>query len=424
MKKIILILICLFVATAQDAVAQRRLTKKTNVATTPAPVLPTITLSEAIRQYRFSEAEEILLAQIESLESEGKSTEQAEAKLQTVRKAISKMGAVEQVTFIDSLTVPFEEIFSNLHYSDETGKIFSYQDYFKTGDQRSSVFLSQMKDKLFYAEKNNAGQYHILTRELEGKEWSDAAVPSGLNTNEDTNQNYPYMMSDGITLYYAAQGPESLGGYDIFMTRYDTDDHAFLAPENIGMPFNSPANDYLYIVDDYINLGWFVTDRNQPNGMVCIYTFIPNETRKTYDPSTMSENAIRHHAQIHSIRDTWTDRKAVDEALARLHTSKSENREQQADNTHSETFIINDQLVYSKAADFKNPDARKKYEFWMEGLNQKNQLQQKLDTLRMEFSRTKSQKVGDEILTIENNLRKLSSQLREQEKEIRSIELK
>ena len=56
------------------------------------------------------------------------------------------------------------------------------------------------------------------------------------------------MLSDGLTLYFAAQGPESIGGYDIFMTTYDAAEGRFLKPENIGMPFNSTANDYAWLL--------------------------------------------------------------------------------------------------------------------------------------------------------------------------------
>ncbi|MFR3186749.1 MAG: hypothetical protein ACLTOV_01045 [Phocaeicola sp.] len=43
----------------------------------------------------------------------------------------------------------------------------------------------------------------------------------------------------------------------------------------MGMPFNSPYNDYMYALDDFNNLGWFATDRFQPEGKVCIYVFAP-----------------------------------------------------------------------------------------------------------------------------------------------------
>ena len=99
----------------------------------------------------------------------------------------------------------------------------------------------------------------------------------------DDAQNYPFMLSDGITLYYAAVGVESFGGYDIFVTRYDMDEKKFLYPENLGMPFNSPANDYMLAIDEFNQLRWFFSDRNQTENKVCIYIFIKNDIRKEYE---------------------------------------------------------------------------------------------------------------------------------------------
>ena len=45
-------------------------------------------------------------------------------------------------------------------------------------------------------------------------------------------------------------------GYDIFVTRYNTNTYSYLMPENVGMPFNSPYNDYMSVsythLDSYI----------------------------------------------------------------------------------------------------------------------------------------------------------------------------
>lgn len=32
---------------------------------------------------------------------------------------------------------------------------------------------------------------------------------------------YPFLMQDGQTLYFAYTGPGTLGGYDLYVTRYD-----------------------------------------------------------------------------------------------------------------------------------------------------------------------------------------------------------
>lgn len=54
-------------------------------------------------------------------------------------------------------------------------------------------------------------QLYSRIRLLDG--WSEPEPLTSLN--EQGNVNYPFLMSDGITLYYASDGEGSLGGYDI-----------------------------------------------------------------------------------------------------------------------------------------------------------------------------------------------------------------
>lgn len=62
--------------------------------------------------------------------------------------------------------------------------------------------------------------------------------------------NYPYVMPDGVTIYFAAKDYDSLGGYDLFVSRYNMNNDTYLAPERLNMPFNSMYNDYLMVVDE------------------------------------------------------------------------------------------------------------------------------------------------------------------------------
>lgn len=95
-----------------------------------------------------------------------------------------------------------------------------------------------------------------------------------------------------------------MSGYDIFVTRYNTNTDTYLVPENVGMPFNSPYNDYMYVIDEYNNLGWFASDRFQPEGKICIYVFIPNTSKQTYNYEAMEQQEIIRLAQIHSLKET------------------------------------------------------------------------------------------------------------------------
>lgn len=418
MRRIIPLLFCMLLATTDPAFAQKKRNKNTALA------VPTITVAEALKQYRFTEAIDLLNTEIENLELEGKDTEMAQQKLRSAEKGEKMMNAVEKVTFIDSLVVPRKEMFAHLKLSNEIGSISPCSNYFGTDTIMSSVYTTQMKDKIYYADIiDNERHFRLFSKDKEGNTWSEPSQLPGLEEQGDEHQNYPFMLSDGITLYYAAKGSESIGGYDIFMTRYDADEHTFLTPENIGMPFNSPANDYLYIVDDYYNLGWFVTDRNQKDGNVCIYTFIPNESRKVYNSTTLTQEKLSNLAKITSIKDTWEDKAQIDDALTKLQALKKDNS-RKGTSTHKSLFIINDATVYNRASDFRSAEARKQYEFWLESQKELSTLESNLEKLRKQYAAKKTDEdVAKQIRTAESNLRKTLASIQQMEKQIRSLEL-
>lgn len=419
MRRYIPFILCFLLAAVNPTAAQK---KRNNT-----PALPTITLAEAIQQYRFDDAEQLLLSEIENLRKKDLNTDEAEEKLHAIEKAQNRLNATEQVMFIDSIVVSRDELFQHIRLSEEVGNVSSYADFFNnSSNPESSVYISQMKDKMYYSEKNAEGHIQLFTKDKEGNTWSEPTPLAGLDEQDDLHQNYPFMLSDGLTLYYAAKGPESIGGYDIFMTRYDADNHSFLTPENIGMPFNSPANDYLYIEDDFLNLGWFVTDRNQPEGKVCIYTFIPNVTRKVYTASSVGINKLRSYARLNSIRDTWHDKQKVNEAVERLQQIKQSSAN--ATSTKGTLqLVINDNKIVSSAEELSSESAKSLYKYWYEGKTQLNALEQQLDNLRSQLALKNDASAQDtktQILSLEQQLRKLRSTLHQQEKEIRAQEAK
>lgn len=83
----------------------------------------------------------------------------------------------------------------------------------------------------------------------------------------------PFLMSDGLRILFAQDTPEGLGGYDLFLSRYRPDDGDYLRPTALGMPFNSPYNDYLLIYDEANDRTLLVSDRFCPSGYLVIYRF-------------------------------------------------------------------------------------------------------------------------------------------------------
>ena len=130
-------------------------------------------------------------------------------------------------------------------------------------------------------------------------------------------------------------------------------------PENVGMPFNSPYNDYMYVIDEFNDLGWFASDRYQPEGKVCIYVFIPNSSKQVYNYEGMDPDKMISLAQLHSIKDTWTDTDAVEAAQERLRTAA--NAKPRTTKKHDFQFIIDDHSTYYQLDDFRSPQAKASY---------------------------------------------------------------
>ena len=385
----------------------------------------TVTPQEAMAAYDFALAEEILQHQIADLTKKKQPTIHEEELLEMARKSQIRLHATEQVTFIDSLVLPKQQVLQQIKLSQECGAIMSYADFFKAkGGNDCTLFRNELGNRIVYSEANEKGHLRLKDRSLIGGEWSMERQLAGFEEEEEDNLNFPFMLTDGITMYYAAECEESIGGYDIFMTRYDADNGQFLAPENIGMPFNSPANDYLLVIDEYQQLGWFVTDRNQPADTVCLYTFIPTETRRIYNENELGAKKLASFARISSIKDTWKDMNAVNAAKKRL----AEARQGKKNETKNRdfTFVINDYKTCYTLTDFKDPLAQQKAKIWLETQKEYEAKSKELASLRARYATmTEVQRVqiAPQIRLTESAFERLAADKLALEKEIRRIEL-
>jgi hypothetical protein len=234
------------------------------------------------------------------------------------------------------------------------------------------------------------------------------------------------MMGDGTTLYFAADGdPEGLGGYDIYMTTFDEEEKHFLHPVNIGLPFNSEANDYLYIVDEYANLGWFATDRNQEEGKVCIYVFVPSEKRVTYNANDYTPEEINDFAQIRSISNTWDDEETYSLAINRLAEVRKAERPNHYSNINNISFVINDDITYHQLSEFKLSANVMRFQQLTSLHNRQVVLSQTLDKIREAYmiaSEEGRKAMKDEIISYEQEVLTLHLATQELEKTIRNSE--
>ena len=320
----------------------------------------------------------------------------------------------QQIIIVDSIVVNKDQFLASIRLSSECGQLMNTGTFFRN-QQQGTLYINEMGNKVYFSQPDGH-QQQLYTADKLGNEWSKPQLLQGLNDGIDET-SYPFMLTDGLTFYFAGKGDESIGGYDIFMTRYDSRSGSFLKPENIGMPFNSEANDYMYAIDEANRIGYFASDRRQHEGKVCIYTFIPSDTRKTYDKTKFSEEQIRNFADITSIAKTWgngTERKA---ALDRIATKYA------AQGVPGELVSTGDA---ASAVEFKSKEAKVLYQKLLKEQSSLDIANTRLDQLRQKYHKANSSersKMKSEILQLESEVIQLHANVKQLDKATRNAEI-
>jgi len=312
---------------------------------------------DAIDDYRIKDAEMHLDLWEKTLKKAKKS---APEELEQLRRKTMQMknmlDRVEQLEIIDSISVDSAAFFNAYHLSPAAGSIVSAEMLARSGmvndfAELGTAYLPQSHSELLWS-ASDGDKYALY-----GADILDDGTVDNIHALDDKlgdggNALYPFLMPDGLTLYFAADGESSLGGLDIFMTRRNDD--GYFQPQNMGMPYNSPYNDFMLAIDEASGLGWWATDRNKIPGKVTIYIFSPAQVRVNANPG---DRNLRSLARLDNIALTRKDDVNYKALLAeRLPHDHSYNKI----TARSARFAIDmgNGKIYTVIGDFKNPDAR------------------------------------------------------------------
>lgn len=343
-------------------------------------------------------------------------------KLEEAEKEFKYIKRVEKVTIVDSIVVAKKDFLKSYTIGRESGSIHPARHLIR--DARSTegiAYRTEMRDKVYYSDTDENGTLQLYMRYKMLDDWSKPAMLEGL---PDGDNSYPFVLSDGITIYFANNSLDGLGGYDIFITRFNSTTNRYLLPENLGMPFNSAANDYMMVIDEINKLGWFATDRNQPDSLVCVYTFIPNEEKHYYDYASENRINIIKAARIESIAATQTDAEAIrkaEQALLLLNLQNASESEKE-----DFTFVIDDFTDYHHIDDFKSTEARQLFIDWQTksaSLAKQGKLLEERRAKYTQSSKDERQRMTEELLRAERLYELLETEVAEMPKAIRNAEV-
>lgn len=310
------------------------------------------------------------------------------------------LARVESIAVIDSLTVDTEEFFKAYKLSPEAGRLIDGATA-RLSDVEM-VFMPQNNTEIIYSQPDSAGNFVLMGAGILDDGSVDSPMPlRGENLNGGGNAEYPFMLSDGLTLYYASDGEGSLGGYDIFLTRRDEEGN-FLQPQNIGMPYNSLDDDYLLAIDETTGAGWWATDRNHIPGKLTIYVFVPADTRVNVDVEDPNLISLARMSDISLSRRPEANYSGILNAIE----ATSETRAKAGNREEANLFelpIGSSTTVYHHLDDFKSSQARQLMTRAINARARINRLEERLVLLR-EAYRTGDTSTGPTILDLENEL--------------------
>lgn len=334
------------------------------------------------------------------------------------RIGLKGVNHVQDVVIMDSLLVSEQAFFLHYKLGNESGRMLTAaacgEMYVRmTGKEDAPVFENQAGDyRLFMAEDEEG--WHLYEIHRFNDEWDEPSLVASLEA--DGNQMcYPFMRSDSETLYFSMDKTPGFGGFDLYKTHYNREEEEFYTPERLGMPFNSPFNDYMMAIDETHQAGWWATDRNAPKGMICIYIFQLEE-----EPEYLEEENPER-ARIDAVAASWRKAEGYAAEMQQILTAP-----QQMVVKSGVTIPISNRLTYTSAEDFRSDGAREAYEQALQLENELDLLLEETRKMRDEWrgaSAQRRQELRPSILSNEKRELQLRRQIQEARKQYRNLEI-
>lgn len=369
---------------------------------------------EAFLEYRFDDASRLYAqAKKKAKRTDEFFADKYDSYQRQLTDAENFLGRVEKIAVIDSITVPRQDFFRSYRLPVSAGSLGGAESLpARAGrpDRATDyVFTSEQEDYKMWAQPDTTGYMQIVESTLltDGT-WSEPlSISDGLS--EDCDAIYPFMMADGVTLYYAENGENSIGGYDIMVASRDAADGSFLQPSNLGFPYNSPYDDYLLAIDELNGVGWWATDRNQLDDELTIYVFVTNDLRTNYPAD--AEN-LTDLAKISDYLATQPEDADYDELLATIRNIDPEARAKKTDFY----FMTSKGRIFHRYDELPDAASRAAMKRYLSATSELEKSEKSLLDMRQEYARSRSSALGSRIREEEMRI----EQTRAEAKKLRS----
>ena len=209
-----------------------------------------------------------------------------------------------------------------------------------------AIYFPDGSEEVYWSAKDQDGIRNIYHSHHRDTLWT---VPELINEQMTTSSDeiYPMLSPDGKQLFFASKGLYGMGGYDLYVSNWDDDLNDWGVPVNMGFPYSSPYDDFLFINTADGKYSMFASNRNCSRDSVDVYVLEfdstpirkavrdPQELRKlcALDPvndparidskSAVSES-VQVNADMHRYSTKMQEVRSLRDALYKYSTSADE----------------------------------------------------------------------------------------------------
>ncbi len=160
---------------------------------------------------------------------------------------ISCLSADGSLLFLSKSVNDNSDIYFSKYNGSTWSKIAKVDKNINTKYWESHGFISDSGDQLVFASDRPGGFGGLdlyISRKVDG-DWGPA-VNLGPEINTEFNEDRPFLINNGKTLFFSSQGHDNMGGYDIF--RSDLQSNGLWSnPSNLGYPINTPDDNFFFM---------------------------------------------------------------------------------------------------------------------------------------------------------------------------------